>query len=85
MTSLQQQVFDCVARIPKGQTTTYKAIAIEVGTNPRIVGNILHHNPDPQKYPCHRVIRSDGTLADGFAFGGKEKQRALLQSEGVKI
>lgn len=80
---LAQKILAEVAKIPRGQTVTYKQIALIVGTNPRIVGNILHKNPDPTKYPCHRVIRSDGTLASGYAFGGSTQQRKLLCQEGV--
>ncbi|MCA9373219.1 MGMT family protein [Candidatus Woesebacteria bacterium] len=85
LSPLAQKVFAIVATIPRGQTTTYNAIAQQVGTSPRVVGNILHRNPDPDNYPCHRVIRSDGTLASGFAFGGKDIQRKLLLSEGVVL
>ncbi len=80
-----QKVFGEVAKISRGTTTTYKAIAQKVGTSPRAVGNILHNNPDPNTYPCHRVIRSDGKLASGYAFGGKSAQLKLLRDEGVSI
>jgi O-6-methylguanine DNA methyltransferase len=82
---LAQKVFAEVAKIPRGSTTTYKAIAQTVGTSPRAVGNILHNNPDPNTYPCHRVIRSDGKLASGYAFGGKTAQLMLLLKEGVVV
>lgn len=82
---IAQKIFAEVAKIPRGKTTTYKAIAIKVGTNPRAVGNILHTNPDPKTYPCHRVIRSDGKLASNYAFGGKTAQLNLLLKEGVLI
>ncbi len=83
LTTLAQRVLNEVAKIPRGQTTTYKAIATIVGTNPRVVGNFLHKNPDPTKYPCHRVIRLDGKLATGYAFGGITIQAKLLSKEGV--
>lgn len=83
LSPLSQKVLAEVAKIPYGQTATYKAIALKVGTNPRVVGNILHKNPDPTKYPCHRVIRSDGTLASGYAFGGSTQQKKLLCQEGM--
>ena len=83
LSNLAQKVFAEVAKIPRGSTTTYKAIAQTVGTNPRVVGNILHKNPDPTKYPCHRVICSDGALASGYAFGGRSAQLELLAAEGV--
>ncbi len=81
LSPLAQKVFAEVAKIPRGSTTTYKAIAQTVDTSPRVVGNILHNNPDPNTYPCHRVIRSDGKLASGYAFGGKTAQLKLLLEE----
>ena len=49
----------------------------------RVVGNILHGNPDPEHIPCHRVVNSTGQLSRLYAFGGIEAQRRLLVSEGV--
>jgi len=63
---------------------TYKQIAILSGLkNPRNVGFALHRNTDGDKVPCHRVIRSDGKLASGYAFGGMRKQKEKLEKEGV--
>ena len=42
-------------------------------------------NLDPKKIPCHRVIKSDGSLATGYAFGGMIKQREILKKEGIKF
>lgn len=80
-----QRVWQIVEQIPLGQTMSYKEIATLVKTGPRAIGRILHNNPDPQKYPCHRVIKSDGTLAEGYAFGGKSAQLQKLINEGVSI
>ncbi len=69
--------------IPRGYVSTYRRIAIHLG-NPRgarPVGNALAGNPFPIIIPCHRAIRSDGTLG-GFQ-GGIEMKRALLEMEGV--
>lgn len=85
MTSFDK-VFAIVSSIPKGKVLTYKEVAKRAGIkNPRIVGRILHQNPDPKTIPCHRVVKSDGTLASGYAFGGKKKQRELLKTEGVEL
>ncbi len=83
LTALEQRVFLAVEDVPKGKVATYKSIALQVGTHPRIIGRILHHNPDPSRFPCHRVLKSDGSIASGFAFGGPGKQRHLLEVEGV--
>jgi len=49
----------------------------------RPVGNALNKNPFAPKVPCHRVVRSDGSLG-GFATGAAKK-KALLSKEGVRI
>lgn len=78
-------VFESIRQIPRGKVATYKAVAQEVGINARQVGRILHTNTNPEMYPCHRVVHSDGSMAGGFAFGGPDKQQQLLEAEGVKF
>ncbi len=72
-----------VKKIPAGKTMSYKAVAQRTGRPQawRAVGNILNKNRDPE-IPCHRVIRSDGSIG-GYNRGIKKK-RALLQKEGVR-
>lgn len=72
-----------MAGIPKGEVMTYKQVAEIAETTPNVVGFALHANKDPQKIPCHRVIKSNGTLAKGYAFGGLKKQKQILEKEGV--
>ncbi len=82
--SNKEKILDLVSKIKKGKVTTYGRIAKSLGIrSPRSVGKVLHHNPDPKKYPCHRVVFKDGSLAEHYAFGGKKAQMALLKSEGV--
>ena len=71
--------------IPRGKVTTYGHIALYLGSKSlaRTVGNILHNNPDPGKYPCHRVVNSKGRVAVNYAFGGAAMQRLLLEQEGI--
>lgn len=79
-------IYKAVAKIPKGKVTTYGTIAKYIGiSNPRVVGFALHVNRDPDNIPCHRVVNKDGKLASGYAFGGLEIQRKLLEKEGVKF
>jgi methylated-DNA-protein-cysteine methyltransferase-like protein len=81
-----EKVYKAVSLIPKGKVSTYKQIAKLTGIkNPRLVGFILHKNTDPKKIPCHRVIKSDGKLASGYAFGGLKKQKKLLEKEGINF
>jgi methylated-DNA-[protein]-cysteine S-methyltransferase len=84
---LKEKVYQEVKKIPKGETRTYKQIAILCKTSPRAVARILSKNPTPIKVPCHRVIRSDGKLG-GYTFKGKRKdnmKEELLKQEGVKL
>lgn len=86
-----ERVYEIVRGIPKGKVMSYGQIGVMVGIGPRQVGRILHLNPYPSspfvsgrgEVPCHRVIRSDGSIASGYAFGGEGKQRELLEKEGV--
>lgn len=78
------KIYKIVSKIPKGKVLTYKQVAVLSGVkNPRLVGFYLHRNPNPDKIPCHRVVRSDGQLASGYAFGGPKKQKELLEKESV--
>lgn len=81
--AIAAQVFELVSQIPSGKVTTYGELARAVGINPRQVGYILHHNTDPTRFPCHRVVKSDGKVASGYAFGGPGKQQERLEAEGV--
>lgn len=51
--------------------------------NPRYVGYLLHHNPDPETIPCHRVVTGRGQLAKNYAFGGQKAQKRKLLNEKV--
>jgi methylated-DNA-[protein]-cysteine S-methyltransferase len=85
MLKFTNKVREIVAQIPKGEVMTYQEVAIAAG-NPkaaRAVANVMAKNYDPD-VPCHRVIRTDGTLG-GYNRGGTEKKRAILRAEGVKI
>lgn len=79
-----QIVYNIISQIPQGKVVTYKKVASISGIKtPRLIGTILHQNKDPENIPCHRVIRSDGTLASNYAFGGKSEQKRKLESEGI--
>lgn len=78
-----QKIYEIVAQIPRGKVLTYKIVAEIAGTNPRVVGFAMHANKNPQKIPCHRVIKHDGSFAKGYAFGGVEVKIRKLQEEGV--
>jgi methylated-DNA-[protein]-cysteine S-methyltransferase len=81
----QQRVLLAEYGIPRGSVSTYRRIAAHLGIpgGARAVGNALATNPFPIVIPCHRAIRSDGTL--GGYQGGLEMKRALLEQEGVDV
>ena len=70
-------------RIPKGRVTTYKILAREMGVHPRQAGMILGKNPEPDRYACYKVVKSDGSIG-GYGLGVKEKARRL-RSDGVEV
>ncbi len=83
--SFSEAVYKATRRIPSGKVATYAWIAKRI-KNPRAVravGNALNKNPYAPEVPCHRVIRSDGTLG-GFAHGTRAKE-GMLRKEKVKI
>lgn len=85
--NFNERVYAFLKNVPKGKVVTYGQVASAVG-NPyasRAVGYALHRNPEPMVVPCHRVVFKDGHLTTSFAFGGIEKQAALLESEGVRV
>lgn len=84
---MKQQVYEYLLTIPKGKVVTYKQIAEHLGNArmARAVGNILHNNPDENKYPCYKVVNSKGKLSDNYAFGGMEKQKERLEKENIEV
>ena len=80
-----ERIYEVVKTIPRGRVATYGMVALLAG-NPhwaRVVGYALHVNPEPGVIPCHRVVNRFGEPAPGFAFGGGDVQRALLEAEGI--
>ncbi|MGZ6286113.1 MAG: methylated-DNA--[protein]-cysteine S-methyltransferase [Ktedonobacterales bacterium] len=70
--------------IPRGEVRPYAWVAREIGSPKavRAVGTALAHNPIPLFIPCHRVVRSDGTLGQ-YSMGGIDIKRAILTAEGL--
>ena len=84
---MKQKVYDFLCTVPKGKVVTYGQIAAYLGNKhlSRAVGNILHANPDPDKYPCYKVVSAQGKLSPRFAFGGIEAQKHRLQADGIEV
>ncbi len=88
LTDFQKEVLNLVKKIKYGKVKSYGQIAKEIGKPgaSRAVGNAISKNPIPIIIPCHRVIKSDGSIG---GFGGKANRvdikRRLLEIEGLKI
>ena len=84
-TEFQLKVWEEIIKIPKGQTKTYKdiAIALKKPKSSRAVANACGKNPLLIEIPCHRVIRSDGKLGGYSGKGGVNQKRKLLKEEGA--
>lgn len=86
-TNFQKKVWNEISKIPKGKVRTYKELAKLIGKpkSSRAVANACGKNPYPIKIPCHRVIRSDGSLGGYSGKGGVKTKKNLLKKEGVII
>ena len=84
-TKFQISVWKEIKKIPKGQTKTYKdiAVALKKPKSSRAVANACGKNPLLIEIPCHRVIRSDGKLGGYSGKGGIKQKRKLLKEEGA--
>jgi len=85
-TPFQQAVWRACMSIPEGQTRSYKWIAERIGKPGavRAVGSALGKNPFAPMVPCHRVIKSDGTLGGFSAPGGLKAKLKLLKKERTR-
>ncbi len=84
-TPFQKRVWEELTRIPKGSVITYQELAKRIGKPKayRAVANAVGKNPLAPTIPCHRVIRSDGTIGGYSLKGGLEQKKRLLRKEGV--
>ena len=89
MSQLSEQVYALLKKIPNGKITTYKDIAQALNTKGyQAIGQVLKKNPNAPLIPCHRVVKSDGTLG-GYA--GKTSgqkilvKKRLLEKEGIRF
>ena len=86
-TKFQKKVWNQLKKIRKGTVQTYKQIAKAINRpkSARAVANAVAKNPFPPKIPCHRVIRSDGSLGGYSGKGGIKTKKFLLKKEGIII
>lgn len=84
---MKEKIYTFLQTIPRGKVATYGQIAGMLGNVrlARYVGNVLHQNPDGEKYPCYKVVNSRGELSSAYAFGGMEGQARRLTADGVEV
>jgi methylated-DNA-[protein]-cysteine S-methyltransferase len=86
-TAFQQKVWEALKTIPKGEVRTYAQVATQIGhpLSARAVANACAKNPYAPEVPCHRVVRSDGSLGGYSGEGGVQRKLALLREEGIDL
>ena len=84
-TKFQKKVWNYLKTIRKGTVKTYKQVAIGINRpkSARAVANAVGKNPFAPRIPCHRVIRSDGSLGGYSGKGGVKTKKLLLKREGI--
>ena len=95
LSDFQQAILRILAEVPKGKVTTYGDLAKELAKRNskwspnagRAVGTTMKNNPCGPRIPCHRVIKSDGTIGGfrGGAEGAIDEKIRMLRDEGVKV
>ncbi len=81
---IQKKIWNELKKIQFGSTTTYGTIAKKYKLSPRYVGKICSQNKLPLVIPCHRVIKSDGTLGGFTVIGGVKLKKKILEFEKFK-
>lgn len=72
-------------KIPKGRVTSYKEIAKKLGIHPRTAGRLVGNNPDSNKYPCYKVVYSDGRIGGYTGSKGVVEKMKRLKKDGIEI
>ncbi|MFH1095646.1 MAG: MGMT family protein [Candidatus Micrarchaeota archaeon] len=94
LTDFERAVLSTVYSIPRGQVRTYSQVAKMAAARSRrasyaraarAVGAVMRKNPYAPLVPCHRVIRSDGSLGEYSGKGGRAGKMRMLKKEGVEI
>jgi len=86
-TDFQIKVWKALKKIKKGKVKTYKEVAMAINRPKaaRAVANACAKNPYAPEVPCHRVIRSDGTLGGFSSPGGTKTKKKMLKREGFSL
>jgi len=84
---LYQKTLELLLQIPPGKVTTYKDLALALGDAraARAVGEIMSNNRRPEKYPCWRVVHTDGRVGKYSGEGGREEKVRRMEEEGISV
>ncbi len=80
-TAFQQCVWQALLQVKRGATSSYGALARQLGSHPRAVGGAVGANPVSYLVPCHRILAADGKL-NGYRWGLSVKQKLLAAEAG---
>lgn len=82
-----QKLQNLLTRIPQGKITTYNRLAraMRMPKACRYVGYLLKSNPEPEKFPCYKVVKSDGGVGGYSGEGGVKEKIRRLRSDGIII
>ena len=81
--TVEKKIWRELRKIKKGRTKSYGEIAKKLKVSPRYVGRVCGKNQHVLIVPCHRVLKSDGTLGGFSALGGTKLKKKLLKFEGL--
>lgn len=87
ISEFQRKVYLALLDVPRGETISYRELGMRIGCgSAQAIGQALKRNPFAPEVPCHRVIRSDGSIG-GF-YGQREgemieKKKAMLRDEKI--
>jgi methylated-DNA-[protein]-cysteine S-methyltransferase len=86
--NLAHKVLKLLTKIPRGRVTTYKELAIACNSKSyRAIGQILKRNTNPERYPCYKVVKSDGRVGGYSGSDPKniKKKIELLRKDGIDV
>ena len=88
-TAFQVKIYNLLQHIPAGRVTTYGALALASGCkSAQAIGQALRNNPYAPEVPCHRVVRSDGSVGGFFGKSHQaaaNRKRSILAGEGIEF
>ena len=83
---LKEKIYQALNKVPKGYVTTYKYLANAVNSKAyRSVGSLMKNNKHPDKIPCYKVVKSDGSVGNYSGSGGIKRKMELLRKGDIEV